>query len=608
MKRLFAALAGAAAWGLTGAHPALAADAPSDDAAAILDLRQDSPQARQAFHERMLTIKTPHPGCFVAKYPNPTWQETACGSPPKYPNPIPRGPKPNNVGAGTDYFTSESNLTSVTGSFDSVTGVTNEYGSKGNDLTTVYPNVYALQLNSNIFSTPACVGSSNCSGWEQFIYSQSQCGTQACIFIEYWLLNHASPCPSTGGWFYYPGSATTTPGCYLNTTPALFPVQTLGNMGALRLTGQVSGGTDTVSVSLSNGDVPTISNPSIADLGQGWNGAEFNLVGDCCASEAYFTGGPATLVVRQSTQNGATAVPVCTTSFSGTTAEQNNLNLVGACTTISGASPAIVFTESGGSPLPPGISIGDPHLTTFQGVHYNFMEAGEFTLLQADPGFLVQTRQALAPSNPGVAYNVGVAVKMGDAQVTVYPSSLTIGGASAQLADGAEKALASGVTILRHGAVYTISRPSGDTVQATMMGSFVNVSVSLGATNSATAHGLLVSAPERAPVLAPVGAIIRTSATLKGLHQFAESWRLEPGESLFPDEGRPQPSGLVAPMTTEALEAGTEEAARNTCMKAGVTDAALLDDCILDVGVSGDPKQADSFVYAPKPRRVLDVK
>ena len=262
-------------------------------AAATRHLTQAKPSAlaRQAFHERMLAIKRPHAGCFVARYGKPTWTEIPCGAPPKYPNPIPRGPKPNNVGAGTDYFTSVSGLTSATGSFDSVTGVTNEYGSKGNDLTTVYPNVYALQLNSNIFAAPpACSGSSNCSGWEQFIYSQSQCGTQACIFIEYWLLNHTSPCPATGGWNFYAGTPTTTPGCYLNTAFAYFPVQTLSAMSGLRLTGEVSGGTDTVTVSVANGDVYTNTNPSIADLGTGWSGAEFNLVGDCCASEAYFTG------------------------------------------------------------------------------------------------------------------------------------------------------------------------------------------------------------------------------------------------------------------------------------------------------------------------------
>jgi hypothetical protein len=63
------------------------------------------------------------------------------------------------------------------------------------------------------------------------------------------------------------------------------------------VTGTVSGGTDTVMLSTASGAVYGASNPSIAGLAQGWTGTEFNVVGDCCASEIFFASN-STLNVR----------------------------------------------------------------------------------------------------------------------------------------------------------------------------------------------------------------------------------------------------------------------------------------------------------------------
>jgi hypothetical protein len=227
----------------------------------------------------------------------------------------------------------------------------------GGNLSTVYLDVYSLQLNANEFTTPACSGAAGCSGWEQFLYSQSECGGNGCIFIEYWLLNHTSPCPAGNAWTYYAGTPSTVPGCYLNTAVAPVPAQALGDLGNLTLSGSVSGGTDVVTVSTANGDVHAATQDSILGLAQGWTGAEFNVVGDCCASEAFFNSGSA-ITVRLAGANGTTDAPQCATSFTGPTAETNNLNLSTPCSTGGGSFPAIVFPESGGGPIPAGTTIG----------------------------------------------------------------------------------------------------------------------------------------------------------------------------------------------------------------------------------------------------------
>jgi hypothetical protein len=76
---------------------------------------------------------------------------------------------------------------------------------------------------------------------------------------------------------------------------------------------------------------------------------------------------------------------------------------------------------------------GDPHLTTVDGVKYDFQSAGEFTALR-EPGFEVQTRQVPVASTGGglrnehtglttcVALYSAVAAKLGSSRVTLQPN------------------------------------------------------------------------------------------------------------------------------------------------------------------------------------------
>ena len=76
---------------------------------------------------------------------------------------------------------------------------------------------------------------------------------------------------------------------------------------------------------------------------------------------------------------------------------------------------------------------GDPHMTTVDGVHYDFQSAGEFTALKQDK-FEVQTRQRPVPTTtvPGPSDYTGlgvcvstysaVAVRIGSNRVTLQPN------------------------------------------------------------------------------------------------------------------------------------------------------------------------------------------
>src|SRR6185436_6451671 len=106
--------------------------------------------------------------------------------------------------------------------------------------------------------------------------------------------------------------------------------------------------------------------------------------------------------------------------------ETNNLSIVDTTLVpLHNGHPALLFTESNtGTPDPScssGVSIGDTHLTTFDGVHYDFQASGDFLLAEVAKEFTVQVRQATgAPNWPDAAVNKAVAVGMGKTRVVFF--------------------------------------------------------------------------------------------------------------------------------------------------------------------------------------------
>ena len=571
---------------------------------------------RKSYETRMMATHPAKTGCFEAHFPDEHWVETPCLAAPHTPNQHHApGPHPNTVGDGTDWFATVTSgtISQVTGSFDSVSGVVKLLGPILGDTSVVHPNVYAMQMNSNTYTPSICGTLTDCA-WVQFIFSQTQCGSSPCAFIEYWLLNHTSPCPTNASWTYYDGSVPgTTPGCYLNTPSKSLAAVPLSDLGSLRVIAKTQGGNDIVTISDVSGTLGSQSNPSIANLSSGWTGVEYNLVGDCCSTETFFTSTTtASLTLRVATVNGTTNAPNCASTFTGTTAESNNLNLTGSCTPVSGSAPAIVFTESGGGSLPAGVSVGDPHVTTFHGAHYNFQHAGEFILVESDPDLQVQVRQVLItpPSQPAIAVNTGAAVKMGNQKFVVTLKGIQVNGSSRTIENDRGIDLGSGVTVVHRGSTYTVSRPSGDVVQINTFSDHVDVTVQLGATNDSTVRGLLVGNPadELHPLVGRDKTPVKGAVTKVALQNFVQSWSVAPKESLFGAEGRPTPSGPVEALTTGKLDKNKAAQARKTCIAKGVREETALDDCILDVSVMGKPEAADAFIFAAKPKQVVREK
>jgi hypothetical protein len=236
------------------------------------------------------------------------------------------------VGNGANYVAAVTSgtISSAVGSFPSVTGVTGE--SDGT------PNGFSLQLNTNFFhGSPACNGArtpSECQAWQQFIYANT-----GQVYMQYWLIDYVNTCPS--GWM------TLDSDCWRNSFFTQADIQPLNNLANLVLTGATSASIDTVTLSTGSDTLFATGQDSVLNLQQGWNVAEFNIVGNGDFRQAVFNSG-ATIVVKTSVNNGTTASPVCTAD--GFTGETNNLNLVpSSCCPVGGASPGITFTESNAS-------------------------------------------------------------------------------------------------------------------------------------------------------------------------------------------------------------------------------------------------------------------
>jgi len=285
---------------------------------------------------------------------------------------------------------------------------------------------------------------------------------------------------------------------------------------------------------------------------------------------------------------------------------------------------------------------GDPHLTTVDGVHYDFQSAGEFTALRED-GFEVQTRQSPVPTAGGgitnaytgithcVAIYTAVAAKLGSSRVTVQPSPgdvpdstsmqvrvngelVTLGNEPYVLyAGGSPKgALEGSITKLPNG-VFEIRDVHG--TQLVVTSAFwsarsvwylnVNVyatSALLGTMGKLGARSWLPALPDGSSLGArPATDVDRYDVLYE---KFADAWRVTKETSLFDYKGY-GPNGTDATIATYTLDEWprnnpescsidtqtsvqgvTEDVAEQAC--AGVVNAVHRADCVVDVMATGN--------------------
>lgn len=578
----------------------------------------------QSWRSSIMRVPRPKNGCFTAKYPKSEWSEVPCTRAPTWPYLPTRGAHHGFViGNGNDVTAqaASGNITEAIGSFDSVTGVVNEYGV--NPYNNVFSqNIFSLQLNSNFFlNTPACNGVSGCEGWAQFVYSNAS----GAAFIQYWLINYGPTCPASGGpagtgWISYSNS------CYGNSNAVTVtgsPPLNISKLSQMVVAGQAAaGGNDSLTMTVGGTAYSTSDHDSVVSLANYWQTAEFNVFGDGNGSAATFnynSPNVAALKVRTAVDAGSSAAPSCLAT--GYTAETNNLNFGIFTASSAGANPAaIVFTESstntGSSACQTASSTGDTHITNFSGLEYDFQATGDFVLAEAGSDFIVQTRQAAPVIDPrwkDTSINKAVAVQMGQTRVAIYvgPTRLVINDKPYKMSKGQRHIEVNGVQIARRDNEYVIIGQKGDSVRAVLydngMNTWMNVTVSLSSSIGKT-RGLLGTLEGNIhELVTSQGMVLNWPVSFQDLYNiYGESWRVLPNQMLLETDSMVRSGSPEKPFYMSDLRPKEAAQAIEVCKASGITEPALLEACALDTAVLGDSDlSVKTYLHANVPREVM---
>jgi RHS repeat-associated protein len=248
-------------------------------------------------------------------------------------------------------------------------------------------------------------------------------------------------------------------------------------------------------------------------------------------------------------------------------------------------------------------SYGDTHLLTGDGVHFDFQAAGEFIAsMSPESKIEIQVRQEPWTGRTDVTFGTAVAVNVTGDRVGVYarePSFLMVNGTAVNAPDMTER-LPHGGTLVHHGALVKIMWPDGSRLTVTLVGTTLNYNYRPAPGVGAQLHGLLGSADGNPgnDLTGRDGVVLEPSdpAYNKKLYQqFGNSWRISQAESLFdyqPGESTATFTRLDIPSADEtagSLPSAARANAEAICRAVGVQNQPTLDDCILDVGLTGDP-------------------
>jgi hypothetical protein len=562
---------------------------------------------REAWRDSMVLTAPRGNGSFVATYPGKIWRAVPSVKAPLIPMVPRKGPRPFVVGNGNDVSAQapSGRISSATGSFDNVTGVTSESGPIGNAGPAV-TNAYTLQLNTDHFASTLPGSPAGCQGWAQFLFANN--GASGSVYIQYWLINYGTTSPGAG-WMQGPAPLFTSD-WYRNSSATGVTNQPISNLANLSLSSTVSATQDRVFLSTGS-QMYMSSGPNEVNASTSWTIAEFNIFGyggnGSGGGMASFNAG-SVIVPRTRISYGGREAPVC--SVSGFTAETNNLSFGPTAPGASGSGPAVFATESSGGGAmgncTAATTIGDTHLTTFGGLLYDFQASGDFVLAEVDSDFVVQTRQVSgAPTWPNATVNSAVATRMGKTKVAVCLSSgLFIDNVPTELADGKSLSTPGGVDVSRKGNVYFITSANGNSVRATVNPSYIDVLVGIGSCCGHKLQGLLANPGGNVnQIAARDGTVLSNPFNFDEFyHHYADSWRVSPEESLLPVCGKPGDLGIPAkPFFARDLDQKVFEHARTVATTAGVKEGPLLDAATLDVAVIGNDNAANAFVgmHAP---------
>jgi Bacterial Ig-like domain (group 3) len=278
---------------------------------------------------------------------------------------------------------------------------------------------------------------------------------------------------------------------------------------------------------------------------------------------------------------------------------------------------------------------GDPHITTLDGVNYDFQSAGDFVLLRGD-GLEIQVRQtplATQPPEPDpytglltcISLNSAVAARVGKSVVSYQPNilgtpdlKLYVDG-KLQVLDAHGVNLDAGGRVVRSsiGNGIEIEFPNGTHLIATpgWLSSqsmwYLNINVYL----TTATEGIMgvIARGSWLPALPDGTSLGKRPATVADRYvqlnrQFADAWRVK--TSLFqPAQGTAtldftmsswplMNQACVVPTQPHPNQGTNKEIALKAC--SGIIDKKRMANCVFDVTVTGETSFADTYVLTQR--------
>jgi hypothetical protein len=256
-----------------------------------------------------------------------------------------------------------------------------------------------------------------------------------------------------------------------------------------------------------------------------------------------------------------------------------------------------------------GTSGGDTHISTFDGLRYDFQVVGEYTLVRSTKDdFAIQIRQVPAMQSRTVTVNQAMATTIGGRRVSIARENnqLVLRVDGTIVTDTMPKLTGGSITPApnMYGMSFLLEWPDGTT--ATVGGArLFDIRVKPAASRKGALAGLLGDDDgSRANDLVATG---NSSLGLKPTaddinHALADRWRIAPDASLFDY----QPGESAATFTDSTFPdarvdpsyAASAAEAEKRCRLSGITDTHLLHDCIVDFAVTSDFLFVSAYSHA----------
>ena len=262
---------------------------------------------------------------------------------------------------------------------------------------------------------------------------------------------------------------------------------------------------------------------------------------------------------------------------------------------------------------PDGDSYGDTHLSTFDGLHYDFQVVGEFTLVRStQDDFLVQTRQVPVVGPKIASVNQGVATRVGAQRLSfVLENRRLVLRVDGQVASGPLPTLKAGSltgATTMFGGTYQVTWPDGTLLKVEQLGAHaVNARVTPAASRRGKLEGLLGNFDGSQD-----NDLVGVDSKRLGIkfssddinHSLADAWRISKANSLFdyqPGQSTETFTDLDFPAKGLDLSKITDRpGAESACREQGITDAQMLADCILDLAATNDFIFGSQYAHAQK--------